>query len=144
MADDHYVRAEEYEQQTVTNVPSHRRSLTPMAANEMGENPHSRIVTMVSQISSVESGDNYQEEEGFSRAEAEERPKQILFAMIKSNEIENLGNHLAETKDLFDIMQISNDMGFSPIHFAAYKSQLQTCEILIDFILNVQEPLANP
>ena len=37
-------------------------------------------------------------------------------------------------------MHISNDMGFSPLHFAAYKSQFRTCEILIDFILNVQEP----
>ena len=64
--------------------------------------------------------------------------------MIKNNDIEYLSQHLRANKDHLDVMQLSNDMGFSPIHFAAYKSQLRTCEILIDFVLNVQEPLINP
>ena len=43
-----------------------------------------------------------------------------------------------------DITMLSNDMGFTLLHVAAYHSKLKICEALIDFVLNAQESEENP
>lgn len=66
-----------------------------------------------------------------------------MFAMIRNNDSEELQKHLQDNKDCLNVTQALNDMGFSPLHFAAYKSQVRVCEVLIDFILNIYEPAGN-
>ena len=47
-----------------------------------------------------------------------------------------LKNHLDTTKDKFNITQIYDKSGYTPLHYAAYKNIEKACEILIDFILS--------
>ena len=61
----------------------------------------------------------------------------MMFAMIRNNDTDELERYLGENKHRLDVTQAINDMGFSPLHYASYKSQVRTCEILIDYILNV-------
>ena len=44
-------------------------------------------------------------------------------------------DHLELTKDKFDVTQIYDRSGYSPLHFGAYKNSEQICEILCDFVL---------
>lgn len=46
-----------------------------------------------------------------------------------------LWNHLNATKDKFNVLNIFDKSGYSPLHYAAYKNIEKACQILIDFIL---------
>ena len=46
-----------------------------------------------------------------------------------------LRQHLNATKDKFNVMNIFDKSGYSPIHYAAYKNIERACEVLIEFIL---------
>ena len=47
-----------------------------------------------------------------------------------------LKNHLNTTKDKFNVFNIYDKSGYSPIHYAAYKNIEKACEILIEFVLS--------
>ena len=47
-----------------------------------------------------------------------------------------LRNHLNATKDRFNIFNVYDKSGYSPLHYAAYKNIEKACEILIDFVLS--------
>lgn len=48
--------------------------------------------------------------------------------------------HLQSTKDRFDVTEIYDRSGYSPLHFAAYKNSDKICEILCDFVLDQGSP----
>ena len=43
--------------------------------------------------------------------------------------------HLEHTKDKFDVTNLYDRSGYSPLHFAAYKNSDRLCEILCEFIM---------
>ena len=43
--------------------------------------------------------------------------------------------HLDATKDRFNVANIYDKSGYTPIHYAAYKNIEKACEILISFAL---------
>lgn len=43
--------------------------------------------------------------------------------------------HLEHTRDKFDVTNLFDRSGYSPLHFAAYKNSDRLCEILCEFIL---------
>ena len=63
---------------------------------------------------------------------------QKIFNLINVNEPEELKIHLEKTKDLIEVTSIMNSSGFSAVHAASYKSQVQTCEVLLNFVLGNQ------
>ena len=89
---------------------------------------------MVSQFS--DSDDTAEKSEKFDAAAEKEKSATLIWNHIKSNDDEGLKEHLEQNKDKFDVTKIFNPTGFTPIHLAAYKSQLRICEILIEFALN--------
>ena len=46
----------------------------------------------------------------------------MMFAMIRNNDTDELERYLGENKHRLDVTQAINDMGFSPLHYASYKS----------------------
>ena len=46
-----------------------------------------------------------------------------------------LRKHLNATKDRFDVLNIYDKSGYSPLHYAAYKNIEKACEILIEFVI---------
>lgn len=43
--------------------------------------------------------------------------------------------HLDATKDRFNVANIYDKSGYSPMHYAAYKNIAKACEILVEFVL---------
>ncbi len=43
---------------------------------------------------------------------------------------EDLSKHIEYSKDRYDITNIYDRSGYSPLHFAAYKDSYKMCEIL--------------
>ena len=130
--DDNYFRAEVYEHMTIKEVAQsyERRAATP----------RDRTMTILSQLSSspdnpIDDGDD----ELRLDTRSEVRPWRLLFAMLNNNECDELRSLLEETKDSMDVTQVLDSRGFSPVLLAAYKSQINSCEILIDFVLHKQE-----
>jgi len=50
-----------------------------------------------------------------------------------------LKKHLIATRDKFNLLNIFDKSGYSPINYAAYKNIEKACEILIEFVLNADQ-----
>ena len=48
--------------------------------------------------------------------------------------------HLNTTKDSIDIMNIHDKSGYSPIHYAAYKNMVKATQVIIEFLLQDDNP----
>lgn len=49
-------------------------------------------------------------------------------------EVQELSRHLIETESKFDVTEIYDRSGYSPLHFAAYKNNEKMAEILCQFV----------
>ena len=58
-----------------------------------------------------------------------------MFKYIQRVEFNELARHLIETEGKFEVTEIFDKSGYSPLHFAAYKNSEKTAEVLCDFIL---------
>lgn len=47
--------------------------------------------------------------------------------------------HLQVSRGKFDITEIYDRQGYSPLHFAAYKNQEKMCEALCEFLLTIDQ-----
>ena len=63
------------------------------------------------------------------------RDEKLVFKYIQRMEPNELKNHLELTRDRFEITEIYDRTGYSPLHFAAYKNSDRLCEILCEFVL---------
>lgn len=50
-------------------------------------------------------------------------------------EIHELSRHLLDTENKFDITEIYDRSGYSPLHFTAYKNNEKMAEILCSFVI---------
>jgi ankyrin repeat protein len=50
-------------------------------------------------------------------------------------EVIELKTHLENSKEIFDLTEIYDRSGYSPLHFAAYKNSDKICTVLCDFVL---------
>ena len=53
-------------------------------------------------------------------------------------EIGELSRHLIESENKFDVTEIFDKTGYSPLHFAAYKNSEKISEVLCDFVSTTQ------
>jgi ankyrin repeat protein len=49
-------------------------------------------------------------------------------------EIGELTRHLIDSQAKFDVTEIFDKSGYSPLHFAAYKNSEKMAEVLCDFV----------
>lgn len=49
-------------------------------------------------------------------------------------EIGELSRHLIETESRFDITEIFDKSGYSPLHFASYKNSEKMAEVLCEYV----------
>lgn len=75
--------------------------------------------------------------ETFDSSMDEKRDEKLVFKYIQRMEPLDLKSHLEHSKDKFNVTQIYDRTGYSPLHFAAYKNSDKLCEILCEFIQNL-------
>ena len=66
----------------------------------------------------------------------EEREEKYVFKLIQKMDMVELRAHLDATKGKFNVANIFDKSGYSPMHYAAYKNILVAVEVLINFILS--------
>jgi len=74
--------------------------------------------------------------ETFDTSKEERREEKFIFKHIQRMNFAELEKHLRSTRDKFDIMQIYDKSGYTPIHYAAYKNIDRAVEIIIKFVLS--------
>lgn len=74
--------------------------------------------------------------ETFDSSLEERRDEKLVFKFIQRMDFSELKHHLNTTKDKFNVTQIYDKSGYTPLHYAAYKNIEKACEILTDFILS--------
>lgn len=57
-----------------------------------------------------------------------------MFKYIQRMEIGELQRHLIDTESRYDITEIYDKSGYSPLHFAAYKNSEKMAEILMEYV----------
>ena len=62
------------------------------------------------------------------------RDEKLVFKYIQRLEAVELKRHLIDTESRFDVTEIGDRSGYSPLHFAAYKNSEVMAEILCDFV----------
>ena len=67
-----------------------------------------------------------------------------MFKYIQRNEPQDLQRHLVETEGRFDVTEIYDRSGYSPLHFAAYKNSSKIAVILCDFVRPKSVNLSGP
>ncbi len=65
----------------------------------------------------------------------ERKEEKIIFKLIQRSDADLLQKHILSTHDKYDLTQIYDQSGYSPLHFAAYKNNFRICELLIEHIL---------
>jgi len=60
--------------------------------------------------------------ERFDSSADERREEKMVYKYIHRHDRVELRNHLIASEDRFDITEISDKSGYSPLHFAAYKN----------------------
>jgi ankyrin repeat protein len=50
-------------------------------------------------------------------------------------EIKELQKHLIDTETKFDVTEIYDRSGYSPLHFAAYKNNEKMAEVLCSYVM---------
>ena len=78
--------------------------------------------------------------ESYFVAEAGERDQKLIFKYIQRMDFMELKIHLNTTKDSIDIMNIHDKSGYSPIHYAAYKNMVKATQVIIEFLLQDDNP----
>lgn len=73
--------------------------------------------------------------EAFDSSIEERREEKLVFKFIQRMDFTELKNHLNLTKDKFNVVNIYDNSGYSPIHYAAYKNIEKACDILIHFVI---------
>ena len=74
--------------------------------------------------------------ETFDSSREEKREEKFIFKYIQRMDFGSLESHLRSTRNKFDIMQIYDKSGYTPIHYAAYKNIDRAVEIIIKFALS--------
>lgn len=72
--------------------------------------------------------------ERFDSSSDDRREEKLVFKYIQRMEIGELQRHLIDTENKYDITEIYDKSGYSPLHFAAYKNSERIAEILMDFV----------
>ncbi|CDW85825.1 dhhc zinc finger domain containing protein [Stylonychia lemnae] len=73
--------------------------------------------------------------ERFDSTSDDRKDEKLVFKYIQRVEIRELQRHLIETETRFEIIEIYDRSGYSPLHFAAYKNNEKMAEILCLFVL---------
>lgn len=63
------------------------------------------------------------------------REEKMIYKYIQRCETEELKKHLEITTNKFELTEIYDRSGYSPIHYAAFKNIDDICYILCDYIL---------
>lgn len=72
--------------------------------------------------------------EKFDSTSDDRKEEKFVFKYIQRLEFNELQRHLVETESRFDITEIYDRSGYSPLHFAAYKNSHQMAELLCRFV----------
>jgi ankyrin repeat protein len=72
--------------------------------------------------------------ERFDSTSDDHRDQKLVFKYIQRLEATDLMKHLVDTENRFDVTEIYDKNGYSPLHFAAYKNSFKTAEILCNFV----------
>lgn len=72
----------------------------------------------------------------FDSSLEERKDEKLVFKYIQRMDFTELKQHLNTTKEKFNVTQIFDKSGYTPLHYAAYKNIEKACEILVDFILS--------
>jgi len=72
--------------------------------------------------------------ERFDSSSNDHRDEKLVFKYIQRLEALELKRHLIETESRFDVTEIGDRSGYSPLHFAAYKNSEIMADILCDFV----------
>lgn len=72
------------------------------------------------------------------------RDEKVMYKFISRNEIEELEEHLQQTGHKFEITEVFDRSGYSPLHFAAFKNMEEICKLLCNYVLTRQPAVETP
>ena len=72
------------------------------------------------------------------------RDEKVIYKFISRNEIDELQEHLLQTGHKFEITEIFDRSGYSPLHFAAFKNTEEICKLLCNYVLSRQPTNQTP
>ena len=72
--------------------------------------------------------------ERFDSSSDDRREEKLVFKYIQRIEVGELTRHLIETESKFNITEIYDRSGYSPLHFSAYKNSDKIAEVLCHFV----------
>ena len=97
-------------------------------------NTNNRSAVNHATTSDYRAADSRVQFERFDSSSNDHRDEKLVFKYIQRLEDKELRRHLIETESRFDVTEIGDRSGYSPLHFAAYKNSEIMAEILCEFV----------
>ncbi len=78
----------------------------------------------------------------FDSSSTDRRDEKLVFKYIQRVECAELARHLRESEGRFELLEIVDKSGYTPLHFATYKNSEKTAMILCEFVLGRHKSLS--